>query len=431
MQFRGPGRTYLVSRAVEEPIDASFELGEEIQKLSGRLSTPVNLGIIATIIFMIFLLPNLLYYSTLIIYTLLGRLEHSSTWIRNASIFCFILVLILAFVITNLLYLSQIRKFNTHLIQRYSAVANLKLTPDSQESNTEIGRDVKYQPGKKRSGAKSKKHIQNPIFAMLDLVEESMHELPQLVKLLRFCVYFITIILVFLVVTFILGLFLTLGSFLGITLFGLVTNFVTFVLFIPTLIFLLDLENLVVYLQTRHEIIDNVRFQTDLSVPTGDDQITRLIKYLSQNDPFIAIPKDAKMPKFNRDVKLMGRSNNKHHFNAFFTTLNNNEYSYRLGIPQGKLAVFIKIFKKPIKLSDIHAMRKAVIDVSTREKVFPLRVIALQWQVAELDEKVYNYALEKPMVFDNTIAHLQIVAEDGELYSFIPMISYGRADKLR
>ena len=131
MKSRSPGRTYIVSRAVEEPIDATFELGEEIQKLSGRLSTPVNLGIIATIIFIIFLLPNILYFSILLIYTLLGRLELSSTWVRNTSIFSFILVVIFAFVITNLLYLSQIKKFNTHLIQRYSAMANLKLTPDS------------------------------------------------------------------------------------------------------------------------------------------------------------------------------------------------------------------------------------------------------------------------------------------------------------
>ena len=43
----------------------------------------------------------------------------------------------------------------------------------------------------------------------------------------------------------------------------------------------------------------------------------------------------------------------------------------------------------------------------------------------ELPDDVYEYALENPILWKNTLTHIQIVAEDGEVYSFIPMIAYG------
>jgi hypothetical protein len=55
-----------------------------------------------------------------------------------------------------------------------------------------------------------------------------------------------------------------------------------------------------------------------------------------------------------------------------------------------------------------------------------LRIIALQWKVGELKDDVYEFVLENPIEWKRMLTHIQIVAEDGEIYSFIPMLSYGR-----
>ena len=68
----------------------------------------------------------------------------------------------------------------------------------------------------------------------------------------------------------------------------------------------------------------------------------------------------------------------------------------------------------------------AVLDVSEKEKVFPIRIMALQWKVEELEEDVYEYMLENSIIVRDSIAHIQVVAEDGDIYSFIPIISYGK-----
>ena len=65
-------------------------------------------------------------------------------------------------------------------------------------------------------------------------------------------------------------------------------------------------------------------------------------------------------------------------------------------------------------------------DVCSGKKIFPLRVIALQDEITELDDDVYNYVLEHPVVMKDALTHIQVAGEDGDIYSFIPQMSYGR-----
>ena len=51
--------------------------------------------------------------------------------------------------------------------------------------------------------------------------------------------------------------------------------------------------------------------------------------------------------------------------------------------------------------------------------------MALQRDIDDLDDDVYDYALDNSIEFKNCLSHIQIAAEDGDLYSFIPQISYG------
>ncbi len=420
MKTKRSGRTYIVSRVVEEPIDATFELGEEIQQLSGQLSKPVSLGFLGNILLIIFLLPGLISLILLVRNAILGRIELSTNLLLLVLIYIFILTFLLALIITGFLYFTQIKRFNDHLIQRYSVVSELKRKPTdirSTSKKAEVKVKVKGQ----------EKHYKNPIFAMLDLVEESMHELPQLTKLLRFCIFFITIILVFLVLNFIVEFTIGTGLIFGMNYWEIVTGIVTIVIFIPTIFLLMDSENMVMYLQARHDIIDSVRFEKVLRVPPGKTKIERLVKYLTENDPFFEYAGDDPVKKYKTNVSLKGASGKEYTFDGYFSIFNTlRERSMRLGIPRGKFGVFIKIFKNPITLKDMRELSDAVVDVSEKEKVFPIRIMALQWKVEELDEQVYEYMLENSIIVRGSIAHIQIVAEDGDIYSFIPIISYGK-----
>jgi hypothetical protein len=94
-------------------------------------------------------------------------------------------------------------------------------------------------------------------------------------------------------------------------------------------------------------------------------------------------------------------------------------------MPMGRFAVFIRVYKDDITLDSLSELREAVLDVCEKDDAFPLRVIVLQMEVKELHDDVYEYVLENPILWKNTLTHIQIVAEDGEIYSFIPMIAYG------
>jgi hypothetical protein len=104
------------------------------------------------------------------------------------------------------------------------------------------------------------------------------------------------------------------------------------------------------------------------------------------------------------------------------------EKSVSLAMPMGRFAVFVRIYKDDITLDSLSKFREDVLDVCEKDDTFPLRVIALQWEVGDLTDDVYEYVLENPILWKNTPTHIQIVAEDAEIYSFIPMMAYGKGE---
>ena len=54
----------------------------------------------------------------------------------------------------------------------------------------------------------------------------------------------------------------------------------------------------------------------------------------------------------------------------------------------------------------------------------PLRTILLQWEIGELDDDVYEFVLENPIVMKGSMFHLQLIAEDEGGYSFVPIVAY-------
>ncbi|UCF09049.1 MAG: hypothetical protein JSW28_05030, partial [Thermoplasmata archaeon] len=58
MKSEASGSTYIISRAVEEPLEATFELGENIKDISSKASRPVILGLLGLALFVLFLVPS-------------------------------------------------------------------------------------------------------------------------------------------------------------------------------------------------------------------------------------------------------------------------------------------------------------------------------------------------------------------------------------
>lgn len=422
MNSKGPGSDYLISRAVEEPLEATFELGDRIQTISKRLMKPLVLGILAYIIFVLMLVPSVYQILDLLVDETLSRTGLDSELLIKSVALGIIQVFLFSIVITSLIYLIQIYKFNNYLLQRYLLVTGL--TGDISPSEKKIG--MEHDEILNKSNNKGK-HLKNPIYATLDLVEESMHELSQIIKLIRFCILFIAITMIFLLLSAFLKLAFNLDLIYVIGPWELILGSLALIIFVPTLKLLMDSESHFNYLRTRHSIIDGVRFEESISVPDGKDQLERLVIYLTENDPYVKSSTLAQKENFKKNVKIKGLSREEHEFDAYFLGTNVlKERSVSLCMPMGRFAVFVKVFKDEITLEKVRRLRDEVIDVCKKENTFPLRIIALQWEIKELKDEVYDFVLENPIEWKRTLTQIQVAAEDGDIYSFIPMISYGK-----
>lgn len=417
MKSKGSGHKYLVSRAVEEPLEATVELGENIKDISKSAKLPLRLGLFGNIMFIILLIPSIYHILYLLIRGFLGDVEVTTVLLINSLVLGLVLIFLVAITITSILYLVQIYKFNLLNLQRCCVITEL--------TKAQVPKEEKEAHAEKKKGGIGK-HLRNPIFAMLDLEEETMHVLPQIVKMLWFCVYFISVTMMFLLLTSILRFTFDLKLIFSFGLWEMALGVITVIFYIPALVLLIQSENNFRYIHTRHKIIDSIRFAKDIRVPEGKNRLKRLLKYLTENDPYIKSSFLANKAKFKENVTLEGHSGRKHRFAAYFLGVNIlKEKTVSLGMPMGKFAVFIKVFKDDISLDELKLLKDATIDVCKKENLFPLRIIALQWSIKDLPDDVYEYVLENPILMKNTLTHLEVVAEDKEVYSFIPMISYG------
>jgi ABC-type multidrug transport system fused ATPase/permease subunit len=423
MDKKTSDRKYIVSRAVEEPLEATFELGEDIQDISTKLTKPLTIGIFGNILLILLLLPSIYFLFLFLISIYYGTVDLSTTLVFSVIGLTLILAFFISILITVIIYFYQIYKFNSSLLQRYSLVSELKKVPPRSEKPKSKVDDIDTPLKKDATG----KHLKNPIFATIDLVEEYMHELPQLVKLIRFSIFLVFIVILFLVfaATVKLAFGWELLFVMGVIELGF--GIVAVILLIPNIKYLIDSEGLISYLRVRHDIIDSIRFGKDHLVPKGKDQLTRLTNYLTENDPYIKSSTQAQNFKFDKNVTLKGASGKDHEFDAVFKGANIlKDGSVGLGMPMGGFGVFIRKFEGEISNKSLQEFRDAVIDVCKKDDILPLRVMALQLDIQDLQDDVYYFAIDKPILMKNTLTHIQITAEDGKVYSFIPMVSYGK-----
>jgi len=409
------GRKYILSRAVEDPIDATFELGEDVTEQTPKLKATVNLSIATIIIFLGVLVPAAVVMVFDILAYFAGRVEITENF-GTAILSQMVLILILfSMTLTVLLFLAQIRRFYDRLFERYRSVSGLK--------NTDVRNTKK--PAAPAVG-EAGKYRTNPILAMLDLAEDAVHQLHKVIHLLTVCRNLIAVIIFF------NGL-LILNIFFNRDIFIILTEFELVILVVPEFLLLFILfklessRNFVSYFHLRHEIIDGVRFGKPNRVPEGADPLARLIKFLKDSDPFIKKAASEQKDDFKFDVKLSGKNGELHNFDAYFEgTHAKQKGPAEQGIPSGKFAVFIKVFKHPVSKKDISGLRTAVNDICEFSGTVPLRTILLQWEIGELDDEAYEFVLENPIIIKNNMFHLQLAAEDDDTYSFVPIIAYER-----
>jgi hypothetical protein len=412
MKIPGWGEPSILSRAVEDPIEATFDLGEDLKKQAPGLNLTVNLGIILTILLIISIIPKMLYFAITMVNVYLGNTELAGEITRRLVILVPSTIVILALSITGLLFIIQLKRFYKHIYTRYDSISDLK----------ETGPEKK--PGKKDRREGDGKHFINPIRAMLDLIEESSHQVHKIIRLLRFCGNIYNFLLGFLVASLVVDLLTGLRFLIVFYPFELYIV-VIIILLVPLALMLNRSAEFFRYYDTRHHIIDNVRFGKIAEVPEGKNPLERLVAHLGQADPIIRAALKTDSASFKYDVKARTGSGEDYTFDAYLEGVNRiKPEPETVGVPGGSFSVYIKVFKRPITLSALERLKSAVEDDVRKSRGFPLRIIALQWEVEDLDDRVYEFVLENPVMVQNTMWHLQIVAEDGEVYSFIPQVAY-------
>jgi hypothetical protein len=413
MEKSNLGRKFILSRAVEDPIDATFQLGEDVKEQAPKLRSTAHLSIISIVMFIGILIPSMLVLFYNIFNYFAGRASISDNF-GTAILIQLILVFILfSLTLTVLIFLIQIRRFYDRLFQRYRSVSGLQNADvsDAKRPDSSLGRDN----GKYRT---------NPILAMLDLAEDATHQLHKVIHLLAICRNLVANIVIF------IG-FLFVNVYLNREIFIIYSDLELIFLIIPVILLLLvsikleSSRNFVSYFHLRHEIIDNVRFGKISRVPEGRDPLVRFIKFLKSSDPYIKNAAGDRSDDFKFDVKLNDKSGKTHQFDAYFEGVHTRKKELaEHGIPSGKFAVFIKVFKNPITKKEVTELRASVNDICDFNGTVPLRTILLQWEIGDLDDDVYEYVLENPIIMQNSMFHLQLIAEDEDNYSFVPIVAY-------
>jgi hypothetical protein len=111
MEKKSSGNTVLVSRSVEEPLEATFELGEELTKQSNNLIKPVVLGIIGCIVTILLMIPSIYHIIIQLIDVALGNTVLDRLDLIQLIISSLLILFIISIIFSILLYLIQINKF--------------------------------------------------------------------------------------------------------------------------------------------------------------------------------------------------------------------------------------------------------------------------------------------------------------------------------
>ncbi|UCH87887.1 MAG: hypothetical protein JSV49_06355, partial [Thermoplasmata archaeon] len=154
MKSNSPSIDIKISRAVEEPIEATFEQGEQLQNYSGNLKKLVIAGILGCIFTILCLSRNVGYIIIKFIELAQGNASISAFDFFMLILSALMFIIIIALTLTVILYLIQINKFYRHLTSRFALVSELKTAPEKGDTKKKSREIVEVDLGEDDEGSK-------------------------------------------------------------------------------------------------------------------------------------------------------------------------------------------------------------------------------------------------------------------------------------
>ena len=259
--------------------------------------------------------------------------------------------------------------------------------------------------------------VENPISAMFDLSEDVAKQAPNIKSLVHYASAFI---LVWLIINILLGLvFLAEGN-----LFLMLIMLVLFILGVTSLILLKRINHFFKYFVARQRAITAVRHMDPMVyAPKGSNVTERLVTYLRASIPaFRRKEVEVAMPGI-----VQGQHGTQYSFDAYIKEPAGGMWK-STGRGMHGFAAYIKKFDAPPTMKDLHALKKAVEDVTQRTGIPPVRAIAL-WERAEdqvISDAAYNFVMKNGIQVKHKSRRLtcamEIVSETEGSYDFIPYL---------
>ena len=286
------------------------------------------------------------------------------------------------------------------------------MSNDGQQNNKmDISKDRTY------------KTMENPISAIFDLSESVNSQVPRIKKMIQYTGVFVV---VWLVVNFVLML--------SVMAQGLLVLFLVLLIFLILgfggLYLMYNISQFFAYFGMRHLAIKLIRDADELVyVPKGRNSVQSYLAHLTKANPKLDEALRYHPNMLHTPALLTGTSGVSYNFDGYIFRPPSSAWKL-FGTGNPGYAFFIKAFDHSPHLSEIHALEKAVQDVTVRTKVMPSRIVALVEKEggAKIEDDVYEHVTTKrPVILvgrQKCVINLQIVSVDeDDTYDFVPVIA--------
>lgn len=395
---------YRHSRALEGPVEATYELEEKFRNFLPDLRIAHIIIVIFLGLFWLILLAELVFVAFEVYNLFLeGRI------IIDLEMIIFILfklgyVFIFALTVTQLLLITQTWSFIRTLISRYDS---LDFMTDSESMVL---------------SKRSLKPKEDPFELIKAPLKGINDHIPLLLKMFRTC----QVLYIIMAAVTSLSLLATLAfGFLA----GFETPFNLSVFGVMTVVLKLNFVGGAVmasvlagrvfrffnYFKLRSQIIDQVRDEGGQKVPKGKTPEDRFIKYLFRKEAVLAGQRELATEVIPGRDKSIGR------------ILESPLKEHPESIPDENTtcSIFIKTVNRPLKINHLKDYVEETENFVRTKNSYPLRIaIILTGKAENLSDEVYEHVTTTPAFVLNDEEHfVQLVSEDEGYYSFIPFIA--------
>lgn len=393
-------------RTVIGPLEALFELGDELGLIAGHFRKAIRLPGLLIFFLIIGTIPvTYEVFNFLYDYAIGAATSPTQGWPWLVAAFPS-LILVLALAVTSLLFIFQIFRLTRVFGARHDII-------NKMEGSGDLPEGFKASESKK-SPKKESSEEKHPL-GFSGLVEEAAGQLPHLGNLLRLVRMMLALFLIFTILDILAYLastshllFLGVGDIIYIPLI-LITSGLLFAAVWGIGCPIAELKRL----GSRHGLIRAVLGPFPLEVPEGLNAASRLETYLTAVDPFVARNKD----------KVV-------HNKAGFDILLEADLLERLStfLPAKKYGIYVKLYSQVPSRKQLESLLKAAAKRAKVSETTPLRICALvdlqDLDAPDIPDDLTEFLYDAGIKNTHFMAPLQLVVEDGRIYSFTPIVAY-------